>query len=76
MLLSNQDVRPTLALAHHLDIIVEFVSRQQIVPLYILMVSINSCANIGLILLHERDKRNSGTEYPGQSVALREVHYN
>ena len=44
----------------------EFVSRQQIVPLYILLVPISSCADVGFILLQKRDQRKTGTEYPGQ----------
>ena len=35
----------------------EFVSRQQIVPLYISLVPISSCADKGFIPLRKRDKR-------------------
>ena len=51
----------------------EFVSRQQIVPLYNSLVPISSCADKRFIPEQKRYKRKTGTEYPWQSVALREV---
>ena len=55
------------------DLFILNLSKGSRLSLYISLVRISSCANIRFLPLQKRCKRKTGTKWPWQSVALREV---